>query len=33
MHEEHATEWQRELKRNIDDNRLPISESISLLPY
>ena len=28
---EHATEWQRELKRNIDDNRLPISESISLL--
>ena len=30
---EHATEWQRELKRNIDDHRLPISESISLLPY
>ena len=28
---EHATEWQRELKRNIDDNRLSISESISLL--
>jgi len=24
---EHATEWQRELKRNIDDNRLPISEN------
>ena len=28
---EHATEWQRRLKRNIDDNRLSISKSISLL--
>ena len=28
---EHATELQRELKRNVNDNRLPISESISLL--
>jgi len=25
---EHATEWQRGLKWNIDDNRPPVSESI-----